>query len=503
VYADELDRIARSVLQAGPHKESVFRECCREPAHWITAGKAAEAEIVNRLTEIGTNEAGLPEANVREVIADARAHPFDPAAYADQQRERFARRRARANRPASAMGEVQRLTDEPLHHSEGPRPPMFADDALALRFAERHSDDLRFVARWSRWMTWDGRRWKEDDTLLGFDLARRICRETAVACNERKIATAIASAKTVAAVERLAKADRRIATTVDQFDRDDWLLNTPAGTIDLRTLEMHDHRPTDYITKMTAISAAGECLTWRAFLHRITDGDLDLQAFLQRMCGYALTGETREHALFFLYGLGANGKSVFLNTIAGILGDYQRTAPIETFTASTSDRHPTELAMLRGARLVTAIETEDGRRWPEARIKSLTGGDHISARFMHQDFFDFKPKFKLMIAGNHTPGLRSVDEAIRRRFNLVPFSVTIPPEERDKTLPERLRDEWSGILTWMLEGCAEWQQKGLQPPAAVVKATAEYLEAEDSIATWIEERCDRSPDLRSSPTRAI
>src|SRR5262249_9400947 len=154
------------------------------------------------------------------------------------------------------------------------------------------------------------------------------------------------------------------------------------------------------------------------------------------------------HALFFLHGLGANGKSVFLNTVSGILGDYHRAAPIETFTASRSDRHPTELAMLRGARLVTATETEEGRHWAEARIKALTGGDPISARFMHQDFFEFIPKFKLMIAGNHKPSLRSVDEAIRRRFNLVPFSVTIPAEERDETLAERLRTEWPGILDW-------------------------------------------------------
>jgi putative DNA primase/helicase len=379
------------------------------------------------------------------------------------------------------------------------RPPMFADDALALRFAERHAEDLRFVAKWSKWMTWDGRRWQEDETLLGFDLARHVCRETSAGCNDQKIATALASAKTVAAVERLAKADRRIAASADQFDQDDWLLNTPAGTIDLRTLETREHRPTDYIAKMTAVSPSEGCPKWLAFLDRITGGDLDLQSFLQRVCGYSLAGETKEHALFFLYGLGANGKSVFINTVASIIGDYHRTAPIETFTTSNSDRHPTELAMLRGARLVTAIETEDGRRWAEARIKSLTGGDALSARFMRQDFFEFVPKFKLIIAGNHTPGLRSVDEAIRRRFNLIPFSVTIPPEERDKTLQETLRAEWPGILHWMLQGCIEWQRIGLQPPAAVANATAEYIEAEDAIAAWIEEQCDCAPDLRASP----
>lgn len=380
------------------------------------------------------------------------------------------------------------------------RPPEFSDDALALRFAERHEDDLRYIAKWSRWMVWGGNRWQDDEKLLGFDLARRVCREASAECDMPRIAVSIASSKTVAAVERMAKADQRIAATVDQWDADDWLLNTPGGTIDLRTFETRPSRQTDYLTKITAVAPAGDCPTWLAFLDRVTGGDKELIAFLQRMAGLMLTGSTRDHALFFAYGTGANGKSVLVNTLSGILGDYSRAAPIETFTASNNDRHPTELAMLRGARLVTAIETEDGRRWAEARIKSLTGGDAISARFMHQDFFEFVPKFKLLIAGNHKPGLRSVDEAIRRRFHLIPFTVTIPAEERDETLPEKLKTEWPGILAWMIEGCMEWQERGLSPPAVVMDATAAYLEGEDSIAAWIEERCELGGNLTASST---
>src|SRR5262249_36928820 len=154
------------------------------------------------------------------------------------------------------------------------------------------------------------------------------------------------------------------------------------------------------------------------------------------------------------------------------------TAPIETFTAAQNERHPTDLAGLRGSRLVTSIETEEGRRWADSKIKTLTGGDKIAARFMRQDFFEFVPNFKLLIAGNHKPGLRSVDEAIRRRFHLVPFSVVIPPEQRDKSLGDRLRSEWPGILAWMIDGCIEWQRCGLAPPEAVTSATAAYLEAE-------------------------
>jgi putative DNA primase/helicase len=214
---------------------------------------------------------------------------------------------------------------------------------------------------------------------------------------------------------------------------------------------------------------------------------------MQRLTGYALTGATSEHALAFLYGTGANGKSTFLNAITGCAGDYHRAAPIETFTASNADRHPTDLAGLRGARLVTAIETEEGRRWAESKIKALTGGDRIAARFMRQDFFEYVPQFKLIIAGNHKPGLRSVDEAIRRRFHLIPFTVTIPPEERDHELDHKLRAEWPGVLAWMIKGCLEWQRIGLAPPRAVTDATAAYLEAQDAIAAWIDDQCERHP----------
>jgi putative DNA primase/helicase len=381
------------------------------------------------------------------------------------------------------------------------RPPAFTDEALALRYAERHAEDLRYVAAWSRWLEWDGTRWRFDDTLRAYDLARRVCREASSECNKPKTAAILAGAKTVAAVERLTKSDRRLAATVDQWDRDAWLLNTPGGVVDLRSGNIRPHRPDDYCTKITAAAPSGGCPTWHAFLDRVTDGNHGLQEYLQRVTGYALTGSTQAHALFFLYGTGANGKSVFIDTISGILGDYHRTAPIETFTVSSAERHPTDIAMLRGARLVTAVETEEGRRWAESKIKSLTGGDKIAARFMRQDFFEFTPAFKLLIAGNHKPGLRSVDEAIRRRFNLIPFAVTIPPEQRDDQLSARLRDEWPGILQWMIDGCLGWQERGLAPPEAVTAATAAYLDAQDAVAAWMDEACYRRPDAWASRTQ--
>jgi putative DNA primase/helicase len=259
---------------------------------------------------------------------------------------------------------------------------------------------------------------------------------------------------------------------------------------------MRAHRLEDYMTKMTAVAPDPSCPTplFCKFLDRATKSDEDYKSFLQRVAGYSLTGSTRDEAMFFLHGSGGNGKGVFMGTVANILGDYHRTAPIETFTDTKNDRHPTELAMLRGARLVTATETEEGRGWAESRIKELTGGDKITARFMRQDFFEYTPQFKLMISGNHKPGLKSVDVAIRRRFNLLPFTAEIRPEELDVKLKEKLKTEWPGIMTWMVKGCLEWQERGIDPPDVVTSATDSYLEDQDTIGRWVDEYCECDPN---------
>ncbi len=371
-----------------------------------------------------------------------------------------------------------------------PRPPAFSDDGLALAFTEQHRGELRYVAAWGRWLRWDGTKWRFDETLTTFDRARAVCREMSAKCDKKGMRMRLAEARTVAAVERLARSDRRHAATADQWDTDPMILNTPHGVVDLKTGDMRGHRRDDHLTKITAVGPGGDCPLWREFLDRVTAGDSDLQLFLQRMLGYALTGCTHEHAFFFLYGTGANGKTVLLSTASSLVGDYAMTAPIDTFIKGSVDRHPTELAGLRGARLVVATEIEEGRRWAESRIKAITGGDMVSARFMRQDFFEFMPAFKLVVAGNHRPGLRSVDEAIRRRMHLVPFTVTIPLGERDETLSEKLKDEWPGILEWMIAGCLDWQERGLAPPEAVRTATDEYLETEDAMSTWIAECCE-------------
>ena len=354
-----------------------------------------------------------------------------------------------------------------------------------------------WVDGWGRWLAWDGAHWKHDDTLSVYDKARRICRDAAEQCGKQQTAQRVRSAQTVSAVERLARADRKHAATVEQWDANSWALNTPAGIVDLRTGRMRPAAREDYCAKITAAAPGGDCPLWRKFLSDITAGDKDLQSFLQRMCGYALTGATYEHALFFLYGTGANGKSVFLSAITGALGEYARIAPIETFIASQNEAHPTDLAGLQGARLVVATETEEGRRWAESKLKALTGGDRIAARFMRQDFFEFTPQFKLAVSGNHRPGLRSVDEAMRRRMNLVPFSVTIPAAKRDGKLAEKLRAEWGGILAWAVEGCLAWQRVGLAPPKAVTSATNDYMDAEDALGRWLDERTAKDKNAKA------
>jgi putative DNA primase/helicase len=267
-------------------------------------------------------------------------------------------------------------------------------------------------------------------------------------------------------------------------------------TIELKTGVNRPARREDMCTKIAAVAPKNTAIpVWNEFLDRITDRDIELRDYLQRVAGYCMTGHTVEHVLFFLYGTGANGKSVFVNTLTAIWGTYAAVAPMTTFMASHTDQHPTDLAMLRGVRLVVAQETEIGRYWAEARIKSITGGDPITARFMRADFFTYTPQFKLIIVGNHKPALRNIDEAIRRRIHLVPFTVTIPPAERDKNLFDKLKTEWPGILQWAVEGSLAWRKAGLAPPHAVTAATDEYLAEEDAVARWIDECCNTSKHL--------
>jgi putative DNA primase/helicase len=342
---------------------------------------------------------------------------------------------------------------------------------------------LRFDHSAGRWYEWAETRWQRNETKLAFHFARELSREA----SEGK--KAFCRARVASGVEAFARADPSLAVTADVWDRDPWLLGTPGGIVDLRTGQLEAARQADLITKQTGIAPQeGEPRLWLRFLNEATAGDCGLIRFLQQVAGYCLTGSTREQALFFIYGPGGNGKSVFLNLLNYVLGDYATTAGMETFTFSKTDRHPTDLAMLNGARLVSASETEEGRAWAENRIKQVTGGDTITARFMRQDFFTFTPQFKLVIIGNHAPILGNVDEAARRRFNIIPF--TQKPATPDRELEDKLKAEAGRILSWAIAGCLDWQANGLVRPEIVTAATIDYFDDQDLFSQWIEDRCE-------------
>jgi putative DNA primase/helicase len=378
-----------------------------------------------------------------------------------------------------------------------------SDDDLAAWFTERHGDELRYVTAWDRWLIYDGCRWAHDERKRVFDLARKLCRDvlqqhlldaTLAPAQRKALRGRLGSAQTIYAIVRLAGSDPRHAVAVHDLDADPWRLNTPAGTLDLRTGAMSAHDPADLQTKVTAAPAEGHCPLFLATL-ALVQPDPAVRDYVQRLCGYALTGSSREHVLGFWFGGGRNAKGTIAHALRRAMGDYGLEIAAETVMESHNDRHPTELAVLRGARFVVASEIDSGRRWNESRLKRLTGGDPISARYIGKDLFEFEPSHTLLIIGNTKPGLRSVDEAIRSRLHLVSFDVTIPESERDTTVPDRLKAEYGGILAWALAGCLEWQKNGLTPPDAVRAATSTYLAGEDMVQAWIDEACERTGQI--------
>lgn len=374
--------------------------------------------------------------------------------------------------------------------------PELSDTALADKFVAQYKDSMRYVHALKRWMLFDGERWREERTLYALDCTRDICLEAPESTKQNREARALASASTRHAVLTLARADRAIAATVEQWDTHEFILNTKGniGCIDLLTGIGRAVDSLDYITKRTSCAVAPTGTPhplWTAFLNRIFDSNVEIIGFLQRYLGYCLTGSVREHQFIYGYGTGANGKSVFDETVRKIMGDYACVADMNTFLWSEKERHPADIASLCGSRLVIASETQGGRHWDEQRIKALTGGDSITARFMRGNPFTFQPTFKLLVVGNHKPRLRHVDEAIRRRLIFLPFSVTIPEAERDPLLVAKLEPEHAAILRWMIDGCIEWQRHGLVVPASIRKATESYFGDQDTIGQWLEEAVNR------------
>jgi P4 family phage/plasmid primase-like protien len=380
-----------------------------------------------------------------------------------------------------------------------PFPVDCTDDWLSEQIAPELRPSLCYDYPNGRWHRWDGTRWAYDDCGLHVRAVtmalRRLARDlrariAALSSKERerygRTINKLGNVSTLNAVITLLEG--MLAVGVDAFDTEDMELNTPAGTVDLTTGVMKDHDPKGMHSKLTAVSpGAIQAPVWVKFLKEVTRGDEGLARFLQKSAGYALTGIRREQTLNFLWGPGGNGKSVFIDAIMAVMGEYAATAPMDTFASSKGDKHPTDLAGLMGARLVTASETQSGRSWDEQRLKAITGGDRMRARFMRQDFVEFTPRFKLLLVGNHEPQLGNVDDAMRRRIHIVPF--VFQPRVPDLQLPEKLKEEYPAILRWMIEGCLMWQTEGLEPPECVLVRTGEYFEEEDLPGQWLRECC--------------
>ncbi len=382
-------------------------------------------------------------------------------------------------------------------------------------FVHVHGSRLRWVAERRRWIVWQGGRWRLDVT----GEAERAAKLTAKLLLERaagiedaterakaaKWAASSQSEPRIRAMLTLARTEPQIALSEGDLDADPFLLACANGTLDLRTGGLRPADPADLLTRGTdvAYDPRARCPRWERFLHEVFAADRELVAFVHRLVGYVLTGDTREHLLAVLHGAGCNGKSTLLEVLKALLGDLATTSAFDTFTRGRGDRGPrNDLARLRGARLVTASESGEGKRLDEATVKEITGGDTIAARFLFGEHFEFTPTFKLLLVTNHRPRVDGDDDAIWRRLRLVPFERSFEGCE-DRDLGGTLRAELPGVLAWGVRGCLEWQRDGLGNAGAVTRATADYRSEEDSLGAFLTERCHHhgvvsAADLRTA-----
>lgn len=385
------------------------------------------------------------------------------------------------------------------------RPHSLTDTGDAKRFAGLVGDRVRYCS--GNWYVWNDKRLEEDSLyriyLLMDDLVNAVKKQAAEcefpdqAKELYNHARSLESKARTEAVLSLAKAREPLPIKVDELDANPHLLNCVNGTIDSGLLRGHEFG--DLITRISPVeyNEKADCDVWSKFLEDTFSGDREMIDFMARSAGYTMTGFTHEQKLFFLYGLGSNGKSVFVETIMAVLGDYARVIPTDVLMAG-KDQHPTGLTDLRGTRMAVASEVEDGRRWNEQLIKSITGDGKIVARRMHQDFFEFESRAKLWVMGNHKPVLRGTDYAIRRRFLLIPFLNIFSGARKDAFLKDKLRKELPGILAWMVRGYNAWLQRGLDPPQKVLEATDNYFEEMDVLQSFINDECEVGTQLKET-----
>jgi putative DNA primase/helicase len=407
---------------------------------------------------------------------------------------------------------------------------LHTDLGNARRFSRLHGGKLRYVQVWG-WLHWTGQNWQRDDTGAIMELAKatadgmfteagalnrqaaRLNEAMATAGEHERKRLAEAADKATAAAKAardwalrtqsrprleamvaLAQSEPGIAARAQDFDQDPWALNVLNGVIDLRTGELHPHDPQRMITALAPVrfTPGAQCPTFLTFLERIFDKDAELATYVTTFLGYSLTGNVDEQYLHVLWGSGANGKSTLIRVILDLLGNhYAGQAAPDLLLAGNDLRHPTEVADLRGRRFVAAIETGDNRRMNETLVKQLTGGDKVKARYMREDFFEFAPTWKLALVTNHKPRVAPSD-ALFRRLRLIPFTVTIPEDERDPRLLAKLQAEQEGILALLVRGCIAWRKAGaLTAPNAVKLATGEYRSESDDLGKFLLESTDR------------
>jgi putative DNA primase/helicase len=382
----------------------------------------------------------------------------------------------------------------------------YTDLGNARRFARVYGERVRYVTTQNLWLVWEDGRWATDTTHEVQRLARAMVRgfydqagameEGAASRQLRDWARSCESRARLSAILDLARSERPIAISHEGFDADPWLLNCRNGTVDLRTGTRRPHHREDLITKLCPVLHDPDaiCPQWEQFVRRIMGGDDAMACFLQRLCGYLLTGVVREHLLVFAYGRGRNGKSTFWETMLELLGDYALKAGSELIMLRDWDgpgRASPERVQLMGRRLVVMSEVDAAHRLSEAQVKDLTGGDRVAARPLYQAPIMFAPTHKLVLYGNHKPKIQGADDAIWDRLTLIPFPVKFSDDERITDFRERyLLPELPGILSWAVRGCLEWQQQGLQPPLDVIEARNTYRQDMDLVGQFLLECCE-------------
>lgn len=382
----------------------------------------------------------------------------------------------------------------------------FDDDELGNgdRLVAWLRGDWRYLAPEKRWIGWEGRYWKRDHSNHA-----RVTREAAAMAHafadqvvddgvpkERRdfLVRFIGRLRTLRGIDAtITLAGRSLTTDGAEFDRDIWTFNCANGCIDLRTGLLLPHHREQLHTRLSPVPfhPDAEAPRWDRFLLEIMQDDEELVAYLQRAVGYSLTGDMTEHAMFIMWGDGANGKSTFLRVLEEILGPYAAKAESSAFLRRQRSGPRNDIASLVGARLIMATESGEKDWLNEALIKEWTGGDSMTARRLHQEFFTFQPTGKLWLASNYRPRIRGADTGIWRRVRLLPFQAHIPPEQRDPHLLAKLRAEAPGVLAWAVRGCVDWRRLGrLGMPAALRRATVTYRDDMDHISLFVRERLE-------------